>query len=763
MGDWLATARGLRETHAGGRCVRPAGRALGDPGGLWDDGGVLSRSGLAHARGGKLRKGIRRPFAVRGRAVGALATVVALGVSPLVAAPSASAVPTTKMPTTAMPSTAMPSTNVPTTAMPTQAVAARAGLEAPASSSATPRWAEYFAQRPAWRNGSCSRDVTRMADLIADVGTRTVVECTRVRTPLVWSDLSKGYGYLQVSRVRRVKAARDTRPTRLLFVNPGGPGVTADWLAPTVAALEPTVHASHDIVAVDARGTGGSLPVACSTVPDDVTDYRTPTTSEVQAQQRAVQRTVTQCTSRFGRTLPHLNTLNTVRDHDLVRSVLGHQVVDFYGVSAGTWMAARYADLFPARVGRFVLDSNTQLATDWRRSFAYQPQGFQRRFERQFLPWTARRHADFGLGSTTTAVRATYNRLRSAAQAGRYGALTPQLLDDRVVEKLYSDVGFAELADDLAELAQRLKTSRTAVTPRAAAAPGVAVSPGAATAASYRAATPAWVAERAGAVGAGTEDTVFMAVQCNDSAWVRNPASYVAEGLRLGAAFPLLGYAWVTSPCAYWPYAPSPVPRTKTAKRAPMLMVQSELDPATPYEGAVAAHRARPETRLVSVQDQGNHGVWLGENPCVEKVVGTYLATGRLPARDLVCSGVALPADDRAYPVESPLPSSAGGVPPAPARPAPKPAPSPTPKPTPKPAPKPKASTGPQAALGAVMPGLSAAERLAAIERAMRAATAPDTASSTVDWRGDSRLDPIREEAQRRLARGLVQSRISQR
>lgn len=43
----------------------------------------------------------------------------------------------------------------------------------------------------------------------------------------------------------------DTRATRLLFVNPGGPGVTADWLAPAVASLEPGVHATHDILAVD--------------------------------------------------------------------------------------------------------------------------------------------------------------------------------------------------------------------------------------------------------------------------------------------------------------------------------------------------------------------------------------------------------------------------------------------------------------------------------------------------------------------------------
>ncbi|MDO5710799.1 MAG: alpha/beta hydrolase, partial [Micrococcales bacterium] len=624
-----------------------------------------------------------------------LATVVALAVSPLPGAVSAAEPVPARNPGAPAALGAAPTSA--RAVWLTSAVPAPAAARPPA-----PRWADYFAQRPIWRSRSCSRDVTRMAELIADAGTRTVVECTRVQTPLAWSNLSKGSGYLQISRVRRVKAAGDTRATRLLLVNPGGPGVTADWLAPTVAALEPAVHATHDIVAVDPRGTGPSLPAPCATVADNVRDRRAPSKAVIGAQQRAVQRTVAQCAARFGRVLPQLSTLNTIRDHDLVRSVLGHQVVDFYGVSAGTWMAARYADLFPARVGRFVLDSNTQFAADWRTSFAFQPQGFQRRFERQFLPWAARRHADFGIGSTTTAVRATYNRLRSAAAGGRLPGMSPANLDDLVVEKLYTDIGFGELADELADLRAQVQAKRPAAgTGRAA-------------------------------VSAGTQDTVFMAIQCNDSRWSKDPASYVAEGMRLGGRFPLLGFSWVTSPCAYWPYAPVATPRTRIAKRTQLLMVQSELDPATPYEGALAAHRARPETVLVSVQDQGNHGVWLGENSCVEQTVRSYLTKGRMPARDLVCAGLPLPGDRLAYAVASPLPSAAGGL---------------------------AAGVTPaqsKASAPSSLPGVSAPAKLSVIERAMRAEADGASAAATGAAASDPRLDRVRVAAQRRLAQGAL-------
>lgn len=62
---------------------------------------------------------------------------------------------------------------------------------------------------------------------------------------------------------------------------------------------------------------------------------------------------------------------------------------------------------------------------------------------------------------------------------------------------------------------------------------------------------------------------------------------------------------------------------------------------------------------MLTVDDRGNHGAWLGENPCVERTVGTYLSTGRLPATDTVCPGVPLPGERRVYPVGTRLRAAA--------------------------------------------------------------------------------------------------------
>ncbi len=542
----------------------------------------------------------------------------------LVAPPPASAVSVTSA-TSVTSASSAPATAVP---------AAPAPSAAPAAKRTPWRWSQYVAQRPVWRASSCSPATRNPATVVAEVSPGSKVLCAQVRTPLDWRDLTKGSATLQLTRVTRRVVKGDRRATRVLFVNPGGPGVAADWLAPTTVALEPAIGRSHDVVAMDPRGTGRSMPVACPEPDDGVRDRRNPTTASIRAQQRALAAWVRSCVKAKGAALSVVSTQQTIRDQDFSRRLMRANTIDYYGVSAGTWLGARYAELYPGRVGRFVLDSNTEFSSPWRASFAWQPLGFQRRFDAQFLPWLARQHATWGMGRTTAQTRAAFTDLRAAVSRGRIRGLTPDDLDDMVAEAMYTDATFIDLADKLADLRSRVGGS--------AARRAAAISPAES------------AAEAAlGADDSAGENTVFTAVTCNDSPWSRSAASYVAEGMRLGRLYPLIGYQWVTSACAYWPYAPQVAPRP--VKRVPMVMVQTELDPATPIEGARRAHAATPGTRLISVDDQGNHGAFLGENPCVEKAVNAYLTAGTLPPVDSVCAGMPLPNEKRVYPVGSVL------------------------------------------------------------------------------------------------------------
>jgi hypothetical protein len=68
---------------------------------------------------------------------------------------------------------------------------------------------------------------------------------------------------------------------------------------------------------------------------------------------------------------------------------------------------------------------------------------------------------------------------------------------------------------------------------------------------------------------------------------------------------------------------------------APVLVVGNKLDPATPYEGAVALDRVLSRARLLTVDYAGHTS--LGQSACVTRTVDAYLINGSLPPPDTVC------------------------------------------------------------------------------------------------------------------------------
>ena len=52
----------------------------------------------------------------------------------------------------------------------------------------------------------------------------------------------------------------------------------------------------------------------------------------------------------------HVSTVEAARDMDVLRAALGEQTMTYFGASYGTELGATYAELFPDRVGRLVLD-----------------------------------------------------------------------------------------------------------------------------------------------------------------------------------------------------------------------------------------------------------------------------------------------------------------------------------------------------------------------------------------------------------------------
>ena len=56
--------------------------------------------------------------------------------------------------------------------------------------------------------------------------------------------------------------------------------------------------------------------------------------------------------------LDHDSSADAARDMDLLRQAAGDPVLNYLGVSYGTGLGEIYVNLFPARVGRVILDAN---------------------------------------------------------------------------------------------------------------------------------------------------------------------------------------------------------------------------------------------------------------------------------------------------------------------------------------------------------------------------------------------------------------------
>ncbi|ATY09118.1 alpha/beta hydrolase [Amycolatopsis sp. AA4] len=441
-------------------------------------------------------------------------------------------------------------------------------------------------------------------------------------------------------KVGITQVARDDNfgPKRELFINPGGPGGAGFPMPAATAIKQPQLLLDHDFVAVDPRGTGLGTRVDCDDNEADPSDGAEPSAdsrdlSDVAiAKARAnVKKWIAVCAAKHGDLLPYLTTEQTVRDMDLGRALLGARTIDYQGTSAGTWLGAQYQKFFPERAGRFVLDSNAQFSDGWQATFETQPMSVQRRFEKQFLPWAARHDSKYHLGDTPEAVGKTYEAIRAAAGSGKLGRLTPDQLDAAVTSSLYSSSSFEEQAGKLHELDQAVRS-------------GKPVEGGS---------VLSWIVDAVKKIFPENtppveSNAVFTAITCNDTAW--RGEDYWVDFARKQAANgnSLIGSGFAVQPCNYWPYRPvglTPV----TGRTAPgALMLQNTLDPATAYEGAVAAHRNNPATRMVTVINAGDHGV-AGNNSCADAAVNRYLQQGVLPGNDVVCQGTPMVKEDRVY------------------------------------------------------------------------------------------------------------------
>ena len=197
-------------------------------------------------------------------------------------------------------------------------------------------------------------------------------QCGTVTVPL---DYEHPDGRTITLALKKLPASDSDAEHGSLFLNPGGPGGSGVEAVADAPRAPEELRAAYDIIGFDPRGVGQSTPITCWTddeIRQSLTDpgngdisptnpLRGITSKNVPAQEKIDRGTANaaRCAqhSEVPELLDHVGTRNVARDMDVLRATNGNATLNYLGISYGTHIGAVYADLFPGRVGRVVLDS----------------------------------------------------------------------------------------------------------------------------------------------------------------------------------------------------------------------------------------------------------------------------------------------------------------------------------------------------------------------------------------------------------------------
>ncbi|WCC80966.1 alpha/beta hydrolase [Cutibacterium equinum] len=432
-------------------------------------------------------------------------------------------------------------------------------------------------------------------------------ECAKVLVPLDWDDPDGPAITLALKR----KPASSSKAT--LFVNPGGPGGSGQEM---MDSFKSSAFPNHDVIGWDPRGTGQSTHVDCGPAktmdalfnldasPDDEVEW--------QALVRGTQDFARSCRTHSGALLDHISTIDTARDLDYLRHLVGDKKLDYLGISYGTFLGATYAELYPGRVGRMVLDSTVNITNH---DTVSQIVGFDRAFG-DFASWCAKQEGRCALGKTEAEVRKAtldfLDRLDSHPIKVENRTLTQSLAATGIAFFLYSGKEAYPLLGGSLQSAMKDGNG------------------------SYLLAASDFLNGRGNNGQWERIASAFPAISCLDQAdfglnYLRKEwPKEAAKGPTLGKA---LG---MTPTCEVWTAHPADQLYLTAQGAAPILVLGATGDPATPYEQAEWMADQLASGVLLTWRGAG-HSAWELGNQCVKKAVEGYVNNGKVPKDKTVC------------------------------------------------------------------------------------------------------------------------------
>jgi len=444
-------------------------------------------------------------------------------------------------------------------------------------------------------------------------------QCARLTVPI---DYAHPEGATIQLSVLKVPTTSTAGRIGYLVVNPGGPGGSGVQYAAD-ADFTDQVRSAYDVVGFDPRGVGTSAPIKC--VNDRQLDnfLGTDPTPDTKAQEQNLlavdEAFATGCKAHGGALLGHVSTIEAAKDMDVLRAALGEVKLNYLGKSYGTFLGATYADLFPTKVGRFVLDGAIDPDLTSSQINEGQAVGFETETRVYVKYCVDQGNCPLGdsLDSGMAKLRAFLKRMNTS----------PLPLADPYVKKLtegWASLGVADPMYDPTQWGTLTDALRAALAGQG--------DPLMQLADNYaeRTSTGAYL---------GNLMQVIYAVNCLDRSDSKALSHYESEARSLAVEAPTWGpfLAWSTVPCGYWPMPADNAPKKiAAAGSGPIVVVGTTRDPATPYKWAQALAAELQNGHLITYNGDG-HTAYMRSNSCVDDAVDAYLVKGVVPPPGLKC------------------------------------------------------------------------------------------------------------------------------
>ena len=452
-------------------------------------------------------------------------------------------------------------------------------------------------------------------------------KCAELLVPIDYTDFATGTFKLALLRYR-VKDQQNRLGS--IVVNPGGPGGSGvDYAASADYTFSPEVLKRYDIVGFDPRGVSRSAPIHCLTDAETDASYaadsKPDNAEELAAMVQDAKDFVEKC-EKNTKYLTHYSSAETARDMDILRAALGDQKLNYVGKSYGTYLGTLYAQFFPDKVGRMVLDGAIDPNVPVAEQNLTQAIGFEGALyafidDCQSLPVCP-------LPKSDDAAKEELTKLFTSAATNPLPQKNSR--DNRLVTESLMVLGAASaLYDNLAGWPQLRKAIEEAQQGYGD---------------TFIKLADIYSDRQSNGKYLTNQTDSGAVIDCLDWRNSRTDEQLQQDALLYKEKAPVLGpyLAYTGLTCQFFPEPKqdSLTRTTNTIKEintTPILIIGTKRDPATPYEWAVGLSKIIRSSILITLDADGHTGQGRGSE-CVDKAFDSYLISGKTPQGNLSCT-----------------------------------------------------------------------------------------------------------------------------